>query len=248
MKDAIRYFLGRLLARLLRGRSRPYPFSSCPVMVIAPHADDETLGCGGLLAMKSGRAEDVCVVFISDSAGSPEALPPPDQAVRRRAEALAALELLGVPGQCAHFLEAPDGRLNRLEPAERVRVESRLSALLATVRPGEIFVPYEGGGSSEHDATTRLVRGVLAAGPHAPRLWEYPVWAWWNPTRLARQLSRPGQNFHLRLDAARRRKRAALACHASQCDVIPPATRPELPPVLAALCTGPFEFYFNRSP
>jgi len=246
MKNLLRLSLGRVVARLLRLCSRPFPLTNGTALVLAPHADDETLGCGGLIATKSRRGEPVHVVFVSDSAGSPESRPPADQAARRRMEALAALAVLGVPAPRAHFLGAPDGRLNRLPADESARVTTALSMLLTQLCPTEIFVPYLGGGSSEHDAAVCLARAALAAADRRPVVWEYPVWAWWSPRRLTGQLFRAAENFSLPLGAARATKRAALACHASQLAPSPLAGEPALPPVLATLCTGPVEFYFKR--
>jgi LmbE family N-acetylglucosaminyl deacetylase len=246
MKDALRRLLGPLVARLLCFRSRPYPFGPGPALVVAPHADDETLGCGGLLALKRARGEPVEVVFVTDSAGSPEAAPAAGLAARRRREALAALAVLGTAAQHVHFLDAPDGRLNRLTPTESRRVLTALAAVLEKIRPAEVFLPYLGEGSTEHDAAGQLTRDAVAAAGLTPRLWEYPVWAWWNPVRLAGQLSKPAQNFTLRLGAARATKLSALACHASQLEPAGPRGEPSLPRTLAALCTGPVEFYFNR--
>lgn len=247
MKNALRLFAGRLLAQLLFWRSQPYAFATTPILVVSPHADDETLGCGGLLALKRARGEPVHVVFVTNSAGSPEAGVNPAMAARRRAEALAALAVLGVPAHQIHFLAAPDGRLNRLDADEADRVTAGLAALLETMRPGEVFMPYLGGGSSEHDATVHLIRAALAAARLTPHLWEYPVWAWWDPRRLIGQLLRPAQNFRLPLGRARNDKQAALACHVSQCQPAGLGQTPALPSVLAALCTGPVEFFFHRT-
>ncbi|MDI1335063.1 MAG: PIG-L family deacetylase [Lacunisphaera sp.] len=248
MKNLLRRLLGRTLARLLVLRSQTYPFPAGGALVLAPHADDETLGCGGLLAAKRARGDAVQVVFVSDSAGAPESGTSASLAARRRAEALAALDVLGIPPADIHFLEAADGRLNRLTPAETARVHTALTALLEKFKPAEIFVPYFGGGSTEHDATVDLAQAALATSGIRPRVWEYPVWAWWDPRRLAGQLQRPAENFHLKLAGLRDRKQAALACHRSQLEPQPPAGEPPLPPVLAALCTGPAEFYFHRQP
>jgi LmbE family N-acetylglucosaminyl deacetylase len=246
VKNLARHLLGRLVARCLLLRSQPYVLAAGPALILAPHADDETLGCGGLLALKSARGDPVEVAFITDSAGSPEASPAADLAGRRRAEALAALDVLGIKAAQVHFLGAPDGRLNRLTPEQTALVHQSLLAVLTRLQPAEVFTPYFGGGSSEHDAVTRLARTALKASGVASRLWEYPVWAWWDARRLSRQLRQPGQNFFLSLGAARARKQAALACHASQLEIVPATGEPGLSPVLAALCTGPVEFFFLR--
>ncbi len=246
MKHLLRRLLGWLVAGLLHWRSQPYLFAAGPALVIAPHADDETLGCGGLLALKRDRGDPVTVVFVSDSAGSPEQPAVPGLAARRQAEALAALAILGLEPAHVHFLGAPDGRLDRLDPPEETRIRTALSALISRLAPTEIFVPYLGGGSSEHDAVFRLAAAARRAAGESARLWEYPVWAWWDARRLLPQWRRPGQNFRLALGAARARKRAALACHGSQLEHSSGGSGPALPPVLAALCTRSSEFFFAR--
>ena len=246
MKNFIRYQLGRMLANLLRWRSQPYPFPAGVALVLAPHADDETLGCGGVIAAKVQRGDSVQIVFVTDSAGAPEGHHSRALAGQRRAEALAALAVLGVLPAHVHFLAAPDGRLNRLSRADLARLMANLTQLFVDLKPAEIFMPYRGGGSTEHDATTELARATITRAGLQPTVWEYPIWAWWNPRRLQRQLTHPQENFHLDLGAERAIKRAALACHVSQIVALPPTLQPALPTVLADLCTGPVEFYFLR--
>jgi LmbE family N-acetylglucosaminyl deacetylase len=247
MKNALRLALARLLAVGLRARSRAYPFPPGRALVVAPHADDETLGCGGLIAEKTRRGDPVHVAVISDSAARHPAYgnaTATEVAHRRQAETLAAMRELGLPGECGSFFGAPDGQLNRLGLAEARNLQFQLVSLLRSFSPAEVFVPFLGGGSTEHDATVWLVRDALAvaAGPR-PVVWEYPVWAWWNPLRLRRQLAHGDENFHFDLGPRQAVKRTALARHASQ---MKPADAPPLPAVLAAACTGPAEFYFNR--
>jgi LmbE family N-acetylglucosaminyl deacetylase len=246
MKDAVRLALARVIGGLLRAQSRPYPFPSGTALIVAPHADDESLGCGGLLAAKAQRGDPVHVVFVTDSAAAPATTGVAARlgvAARRRGEALAALREFGVPAECAHFLDAPDGRLDRLGADGAAALHRRLSALLGQLEPDEIFLPYLGGGSTEHDAASWLVRAAIAAGGRSPAIWEYPVWAWWNPLRLRWQLSHARENCRLELGALRAVKRAGLARHASQTQ---PAAAPLLPTVLVEACTGPVEFYFHR--
>ena len=216
------------------------------MLVVSPHADDETLGCGGLLALKRQRGEDVTVVYLTDSAGSPEAGGSADRSARRQSEAWAALAVLGVPRDRAFFLQAPDGCLNRLPPDQRARVVGTLATRLSEIRPTEVFVPFLGGGSTEHDAAVEITREALRAAGLAADVWEYPVWAWWDPRRLAGQLGRPHENFHVVLGSARATKQAALACHVSQVEPAIAGGSPDLPRVLARLATGPVEFFFLR--
>src|ERR1700731_2508358 len=45
-------------------------FGTGGIVVVAPHPDDETLGCGGLIALASQLGRNIQVVFISDGVGS----------------------------------------------------------------------------------------------------------------------------------------------------------------------------------
>src|SRR5438067_976178 len=57
-----------LFARI---KSRPLSLTSDSIMVIAPHQDDETFGCGGLIALQREGGATVKVVFLTDGGNSP---------------------------------------------------------------------------------------------------------------------------------------------------------------------------------
>lgn len=249
MKNFIRWLCAAVVARLLAGQSRPYPFPAGPALVIAPHADDETLGCGGLIAAKSRRGQVAQVLFVTDSAASHEGHPTLTKsslAATRRTEALAALALLGVPATHVSFLDLPDGTLNQLSASAQTELRERIVEHIKRTKAVEVFAPYRDGGSSEHTA-------VQAVAMNACRecglsiLLEYPVWAWWNPFRLRSRWTTASDNYRLELGELRTLKRQALACHRTQMEPQAPATVPALPPILARLCCGPTEFFFARS-
>ena len=88
------------------------------LLVLAPHPDDETLACGGVMQAALAAGLAVRVIVVSDGEACFGALPPADRAVlaaRRRAESVAAAKALGaaVPGQmqCAR-----EGVLHRPTP------------------------------------------------------------------------------------------------------------------------------------
>jgi LmbE family N-acetylglucosaminyl deacetylase len=230
----------------LRLSSRPYAPAPGGLLVVAPHADDETLGCGGLIAAQARAGRTVDVVFLTDSAGSHPGHPtltPRAVAEIRRGEAEAALAVLGVTAAHRCFFELPDGKLNRLPPAESAAARERLTQLIRELRPAEILVPFRDGGSTEHTAAWELATAALAAAGGG-RLLEYPIWAWWNPLRLRGRLGpRPG-NLRFRLGRWRAVKRRALECHQSQVRPLPPSPESALPASLARACCGPTEFFF----
>jgi LmbE family N-acetylglucosaminyl deacetylase len=81
-------------------------------LVLAPHADDDLLGCGGLLARIARRGTGIRVLFLTDSSGGDEVTE--NRAAygqRRRDEAARALRVLGI--EDVRHLDIPDGRLAR---------------------------------------------------------------------------------------------------------------------------------------
>ncbi len=79
-------------------------------LVLAPHQDDEALGCGGLIAQLAAAGGAVRVLFLTDGGGGVEAVADRDAyRRRRREEAAKACEILGLAG-CDH-LDLPDGAL-----------------------------------------------------------------------------------------------------------------------------------------
>jgi len=91
------------------------------LLVLAPHCDDETLACGGILALAVRAGARTHVVLVTNGDGFPyaaerffdEAEVPPKDYVRlgaeRQKETLAALSELGVPAREVTFLGYPDG-------------------------------------------------------------------------------------------------------------------------------------------
>lgn len=81
------------------------------VLVLAPHPDDETIGCGGTLALLADGGARVEVLLATDGEATiGPALPASEIARRRRAETVTALELLGVD-TAPRCLGLPDGDL-----------------------------------------------------------------------------------------------------------------------------------------
>jgi len=64
------------LERSLYGRARLMDAAALrrPALIVAPHQDDETLGCGGTIALKRRAGAEVCIVFLTDGSRSHPAM------------------------------------------------------------------------------------------------------------------------------------------------------------------------------
>jgi N-acetylglucosamine malate deacetylase 1 len=245
-----RLWLRRLCIGGLRLRARPLVLSSTgPTLVLAPHADDEALGCGALLAQRCASGVVVHVAFFTDSAGAKTHLTPSALAALRADESRHALATLGLDTARIHFLGAPDGRLKHLTADERAHWITTLTTFISRLQPREILLPSRADGSSEHEAMFALVAVALAAFPQPPRLLEFPVWACWNPRFLGRLLFRSPCVWCHRVAPHAAAKATLLRAYPSQTEPGPENQAPVLSPEFLAAFRGRYEFYFEtRSP
>jgi LmbE family N-acetylglucosaminyl deacetylase len=125
-------------------------------LVLAPHYDDEVLGCGGLIAQLAAAGAAVRVLFLTDGGGGAEEVADRDSyRKRRREESARVCEILGLAG-CDH-LGLPDGALeHHLDAA----TEGIRRAIL-TQRPELLLVPSPLEVSRDHRAAFAALHRLL---------------------------------------------------------------------------------------
>jgi N-acetylglucosamine malate deacetylase 1 len=222
-------------------------------LIFAPHQDDETLGCGGLIALKCSQDVPVDVVFLTDgsqSHGSQSKEGMQTQqlhVLKRKQEAEAALAILGVPPARIHFLNFQDGSLFQLSKEHRREGIERLAELLRDFVPEEVYLPHHQDRHPDHEATyTLALEALYLAELRAPvTIWQYPIWYFWDaPSGF--NLRRPQLNglYGLSIDAVRAQKQRAIAVYASQTG---DAQSGVLPPGFLEQFIGSFELFFQQN-
>ena len=126
-------------------------------MVLAPHMDDEVIGCGGTLVKHIRNGAEVTVVFMTDGRyGSKKAQEnkmdhkETDLVQTRKNEAMLALKTLNVKDGI--FLDAEDGCLNSTPEFQR-----KLGGILESVRPEVVYLPFFMEGHPDHRATSQVL-------------------------------------------------------------------------------------------
>ncbi len=212
------------------------------VLVLAPHPDDETIGCGGTIAGKRLVGTDVRVVIAADGGDDV-----------RRAECIEACRRLGVDDDHVTFLGLPDGGLGD----HRDELVAALTDLLHA-RPRQLLVPSAIDAHPDHRALAAAVAEVTASMPGTD-VFEYPIWFWnrWAwvdrttpPWRQRLELvGRPlaqlvsTRCFTVSTAATLERKRAALAAYRSQ--LAPDDGSGGLDPEWLDMFLGPSELFFG---
>jgi LmbE family N-acetylglucosaminyl deacetylase len=226
-------------------------FGFGPTLVVAPHPDDESLGCGGAIALLRQAGLPVWVLVVSDGSGShpnSRRYPPARLAALREREALAALALLGVPAAAVTFLRLPDRAVPRAGDAGFSAAVARCRAVLAglPIRPDTLLLPWRRDPHTDHRAAWELLDAALD-GACPPRRLEYPVWLW--------DLGQPGdaplpgeaRGWRLAIGDVLPRKLAAIAAHRSQTTPLIDDD-PDgfiLPPEMLARVSRPWEVYLE---
>jgi LmbE family N-acetylglucosaminyl deacetylase len=247
---AIRRTASSIASIILRLRSsRLSAEMPTSVLVIAPHPDDETFGCGGTISAMVRSGVLLHVAFLTDGSASHPNHPvftPADVAALRASEARLATQVLGVAWNRVTFLGAQDGELARLCGDSLLRIVHAIAALTSRLKPEAILLPCRDDGSSEHDAAFRLVCTALEEADLRPRILEFPVWSWWNPFLILKSLGMCRKVWRVDLGNARDIKARAMASYVSQTLPIPPDTRAALPLGFESMFSGDKEFVLER--
>jgi LmbE family N-acetylglucosaminyl deacetylase len=133
--------------------------------VLAPHHDDEVLGCGGLVAKLAADGAAVRVLFLSDGGGDAGDEARRAYVERRRAEARAAAKALGIAG--IDELGLPDGGLEQHLEA----IAKGLRRALLSLRPELLLVTSPLESSADHRAAFAAVHRLLGGLRRGGELW-----------------------------------------------------------------------------
>jgi LmbE family N-acetylglucosaminyl deacetylase len=220
-------------------------------LVVAPHPDDETLGCGGAIALLRALGHPVHVLVMSDGTLShPRSLRYPARRLKavRAAETLEALSILGVAAPNVTFLGLPDGSIPTLNSPQLHAAVARCCTHLQALQPRTIWLPLQSDPHPDHRATWRLIQAALMNLHLSPRIIEYPIWDWDLAQRGEFSNTSTQTAWRLDIQAVLPNKLKAIAAYRSQTtDLInddPEGFR--LTPDMLANFERPWELYMEE--
>ncbi len=236
-------------------RDETQPAATRSALVLAPHPDDETLGCGATILRKISAGTPVTVAVLTDGRHSHTSahLTPEELAQLRRTEMAVAASRLGLPAQAVRWGGFIDGTLREREHD----VYAFVRDLIAELVPDEVYATCAEESHPDHATVGRAAR--RATGEASVRLLEYPVWLWgsWplrRGDRLASTATAAGRMLGRRLTKIRsdgyvHAKLHALQAHASQLgrpERVPAEEDwPGLPAFLLTTAGEPAEMFFS---
>jgi LmbE family N-acetylglucosaminyl deacetylase len=182
------YFTGFVRAIPIRA-----PFGKS-VLVLAPHQDDETIGCGGALALQVASGNAAAIVMLQDGASGSEELGMSREALNalRNEESRRAAAVIHLPPPI--FLNHPDLAASIAEASASVR------RILLDRKVDAVFVPFVLDGHPDHRVANFILVAALDEIPWDVRILGYEVWGMCIP------------NVIVVIDEVMEQKLAMLAC------------------------------------
>jgi LmbE family N-acetylglucosaminyl deacetylase len=167
------------------------------VLVLAPHPDDESLGCAGTIALLADRGAIVTILTVTDGEATKGAALTRDEiACRRRSESARAAAIIGATPR---YLGLPDGGL----PERVSELEGLVRTAISEIAPNVAFVPWLLDGHPDHRALADALAAAMNDADDEAELqvWGYETWTALVPNRI------------VDITAAIERKRSALKAH-----------------------------------
>jgi LmbE family N-acetylglucosaminyl deacetylase len=178
VKNFFRMFRQTILhLRILE--TTPFVINSNSILIIAPHPDDETFGCGGLITQKIQSNANISILFLTNGEKSLHSVPKAELKQMRRACAINAAKLLGVNSNNLHWMDLPDGSVPRLGTQEFNSTRDNLLKLIHTLQIDEVFATHYLDGWSDHIAAYELALAALKKSDKHIELYLYWVWVWY---------------------------------------------------------------------
>lgn len=197
-------------------RCQPLKLDSQRIVIVAPHPDDEAIGCGGLIARLSDLGFPPHVIILSGGEGSHRRCCDMDEttiAQQRSMLTEEAARILGLPEENVHRMGFLDGNIICNVNDSQLSVNDSLIAvnnhnvqqlqkLIEELNPSLVFIPHHREGWPDHVN----VRGLMEEVGCRAEMMEYCVWMWYyNVWQLDWRNARV---LHLSADEHRRKTEA----------------------------------------
>jgi LmbE family N-acetylglucosaminyl deacetylase len=220
-------------------------------LIVAPHPDDESLGCGGAITLLRKFGCEVLILTMSDGTLShPNSVKYPAEKLRdlRESEMRAALKILDVELHRATFFRFKDRHVPNESDSGFESAVTKITEYLRTNQPKTVLVPWRRDPHPDHRATWQIFNRANEVHQRRFRILEYPIWLW----EMAENVDLPTEKnikiSRLDISSAVETKQRAIHAHASQTtDLIdddPEGFR--LSPEILAHFDVPFETYLEQ--
>ena len=187
-------------------------------VVIAPHPDDESLGCGGTIALLKKAGRSVKIIFVSDGSLShpnSKKYPAPLLIKLREKEALSAAKILGVNKTDCYFMRLKDGSLPDKKQHDFSEVVNAMAKVLEPLNIDTILLPWKNDPHKDHKACWQIVAEAIKQLGFTVNLLHYLIW-FWERGMPEKEILKSVNWFRTDITLVTHLKLKAIAAHKSQ--------------------------------
>lgn len=187
-------------------------------VVIAPHPDDESLGCGGTIALLKKAGGAVKIIFVSDGSMShpnSKKYPAPLLIQLREKEAVAAAEILGVGKEDCYFMRLQDGGVPDVKANNFSEAVAAMQKILLLLNADTILLPWKNDPHRDHKATWQIVNKAVQQIGKPINLFHYLIW-FWERGSADKSLLNLVDWYKINISSVLELKKEAIAAHQSQ--------------------------------
>ncbi len=172
------------------------------ILAVAPHPDDEVLGCGGTLRKHVLAGDNVQVLYLTDGGAGRKFNESPEVVIQsRKKEAREAAKCLGI--HQLFWMNEPDGGL-----AVNPHTLEAIHEILYAVQPDVLYIPHSQDAHPDHRNAYQLVQdAVCTLKIPRPALYAYEIW---EPLYA---------DYLINITEVMAKKRQALHCYRSQLEL-----------------------------
>lgn len=188
-------------------------------LIVAPHQDDESLGCGGTIALLRQINLPVHVLFVSDGSMShpnSKAYPTEKLIKLRENESVEALKILDVDRDNITFLRLKDSKLPPDGLPGFDEAVNMIREILTKIRPQTVIIPWQRDPHPDHRATWQIMHEVINQIDFPVKKLEYLIWLWERANESDLPDPKVDKIWEVNIEQTLMQKKKAIAAHVSQ--------------------------------
>lgn len=190
------------------------PKNKNKILIIAPHPDDEVLGCGGTIKKYSSQGSEISLCIVTKGY-SPDWSEEFQKNIKKSTEA--SNKILGI--KKTYYLDFPTAKLDTIAQKE---INDSILKCVEEVNPDEVFIPFSGDASKDHRLIFEsfLVAARPKPGLAIKRILSYEVLS---ETEWGSQITEKGflPNVYMDISETLKQKIEAIQCYKSELKEIP---------------------------
>jgi len=212
-----------------------------PILIIAPHPDDETFGCAGLIAQKVNNGANITVAFLTYGENSMKEVSDKEVAINRKKTSQDICDMLGVEN--IHYCGLIDGKIPRRGSKNYKDALKIVTELVEKVKPKEVFCTHVSEGWSDHTAAAELTKDALKYIDSNISLYYYWVWVWFSIPLKKINVLNFKDTYYLSIEDVLYEKKFAISKYLNSKDSNKKAYCGELPKMFLKAFEWPYEVF-----